>query len=122
MPGIPLRDLLVSNTSYDLIAIMHEVGFTLSKMTTHEFSEAGLFDKALNIIPHSPSDDYLGFAENCLKHKTVLSVLTSDVITKITQTLNRYSDLFPDKNDAYLVHADFDPANILVNKIDGYGK
>jgi Ser/Thr protein kinase RdoA (MazF antagonist)/GNAT superfamily N-acetyltransferase len=119
MPGLSLRDLLLGDAPHDLGTIMHEVGLILSRITAHEFLEAGFFDKELNLIPHSPSDDYLVFAKDCLSHETVLSVLTSDVIAKISQVLGHYGHLFPDKNEKHLVHADFDPANILVNKIDG---
>ena len=122
MPGLPLRDLLLGDTPHDLSAIMHEVGSILSRITAHEFSEAGFFDQELNIIPHSPSNDYLVFAKDCLSHETVLSVLTPDVITKISQVLAHYGHLFPDESEKNLVHADFDPANILVNKIDGLWK
>lgn len=122
MPGISLRDLLLGDAPHDLSAIMHEVGSILSRITAHEFSEAGFFDKELKIIPHSPSDDCLIFAKDCLKHETVLSVLTPDVITKISQVLAHYGYLFPDENEKHLVHADFDPANILVHKVDGSWK
>ncbi|HKY70045.1 MAG TPA: GNAT family N-acetyltransferase [Gammaproteobacteria bacterium] len=121
MPGIPLRELLLGDAPHDVSAIMYEVGTILSKITGPEFSEAGFFDKELNVIPHS-LDDYLIFAKDCLKHETVLSVLTSDVISKISQALGYYDHLFPDENQKHLVHADFDPANILVRKVDGLWK
>ena len=132
MPGISLRDLLLGDVPHDLGTIMHEVGLILSRITAHEFLEAGFFDKELNLIPHSPSDDYLIFAKKCLQNKTVQSVLTSQTISKISQVLGDYGHLFPGGSDLpmlklrqtrkHLVHADFDPANILVNKIDGLWK
>lgn len=122
MPGISLRDLLLGNASHDRSAIMHEVGTILSKITVHEFLEAGFFDKELNLISHSPSDDYLIFAKDCLQNKTVQSVLTPQTISKINQVLGQYGHLFPDESEKHLVHADFDPANILVHKIDGFWK
>ena len=45
MPGISLRDLLLGDAMHDLSTVMHEVGLTLSRITAHEFSEAGFFDK-----------------------------------------------------------------------------
>ena len=122
MPGISLRDLLLSDAPHDLGTIMHEVGLIFSRITAHEFLEAGFFDKELNLIPHSPSDDYLIFAKNCLQNKTVQSVLTSQTISKISQVLGDYGHLFPGGSEKHLVHADFDPANILVHKIDGLWK
>ena len=122
MSGIPLRDLLLSDVPHVLNAIMHEIGTILAKITAHEFPKAGFFDKALNIIPYSSSDDYLIFANNCLKHKTVLSVLTSEKISKISQVFERNAHLFPDEREKHLVHGDFDPANILIQKSDGVWK
>ncbi len=122
MLGLPLRDLLLSTAPHDLSAIMHEVGTILSKITAHEFSEAGFFDKKLNVIPHSPSDDCLIFAKDCLESKTVLSVLTPDMTSKISQVFHQYGHLFPGESENHLVHADFDPANILVNKVYGVWK
>jgi ribosomal protein S18 acetylase RimI-like enzyme len=122
MPGIPLRDLLLGDDPHDLSTIMHEVGTILSKIAAYEFSKAGFFDQELNIIPHSPSDDCLVFVKDCLKHETVLSALTPDIISKINKTLSQYDHLFPDESEKHLVHADFDPANILVDKIDNIWK
>jgi Ser/Thr protein kinase RdoA (MazF antagonist) len=119
MPGITLRDLLLSGVSHDLSEVMCEVGTILSKITAHEFSGAGCFDKELNVIPHFVSDDCLIFAKDYLKHETVLSVLSSDVVFKISQALDQYGHLFLEGIEKHLVHGDFDPANILVNKVDG---
>lgn len=121
MPGILLRDLLLSDAPYDLSAIMYEVGTILSKITTHEFSKTAFFDKELNVIPHS-AEDYLIFAKDCLKQETVLSVLTPETISKISRSLGHYGHLFTGGGKRHLVHGDFDPANILVNKVDGVWK
>lgn len=122
MLGFPLRDLLLGDVSYDLSVMMHEVGMILSKITAYEFSGVGFFDNELNIIPHSSSNDYLIFANDCLENETVSFVLTSDVISKISQAFAHYGHLFPSGDEKHLVHADFDPANILVHKIDGHWK
>jgi len=118
MPGISLRDLLLGKASYDISAIMYDVGAVLSNIITYEFSQAGFFDKDLNVVPPTSSDNCLIFAKNCLEHETVLSVLAPEMIYKISQVLDKYSHLFPNKNEKHLVHADFDPANILVHKTD----
>lgn len=116
MPGITVRDLLLGNESYNIDAIMHEVGEILAKIANHEFPKAGFFDKDLNIISEHLQDGYLNFAKEALNNKIVLDQLDSETITKINFYLARYE--FPDQNEKQLVHADFDPANILVNKID----
>ncbi len=122
MPGISLRDLLLSDKPYDIRAVMHDVGATLAKITKHTFPQAGFFDKDLNIMPKTPSEDYLSFAKACLEDKTVLSVLTPEMIANISQVFGKYRGLFPDTSEKHLVHADFDPSNILVKEVDGLWK
>jgi Ser/Thr protein kinase RdoA (MazF antagonist) len=136
MPGIALRDLLLGDVSHDISQVMHEVGAMLAKIAKYKFSEAGFFDKELNIAPYSSSENHLTFAQDCLKHETVSSMLTADSISKISQVLiqyshviskigrvpNKYGHLFPDESEKHLVHADFDPANILVHHVDGTWK
>lgn len=118
MTGMPLRDLLLGDAPHDLSAIMHELGTILSKITTHEFSRAGFFDQELDVIPYN-SSNIIKFAQDCLAHKTVLAVLTHEMISKIRDVLDQYGHLFPDENEKHLVHGDFDPANILVDKVKG---
>lgn len=122
MPGISLRDLLLRSPPYEIKAIMFEVGTILSKITAHEFPQAGLFDDELNVAPHSEADNYLSFTQDCLKDENILSILTPEMISKTIRVLNKYGHLFPDMNENHLVHADFDPANILVNKVDSVWK
>lgn len=123
LPGILLRDLLLSDTPHDISAIMYDVGEVLSKIAIHEFPQAGFFDKDLNVIPHTSLEAYLiDFANDCLRHKTVISVLSPDIIDDIKKIFDKYGHLFPDESEKHLVHADFDPANILVNEINGAWK
>ncbi len=120
--GISLRDLLLGNLPHDISLIMHEVGTILSKITEHEFSNAGFFDKELGVVPHTSSDHYLTFAKECLEKTTVLSVLNPHAISKINHYLDKYGHLFPKENEKHLIHADFEPANILVCMVNGAWK
>lgn len=122
MPGVPLRDLLLSHVTHNISVIMHEVGAILSKINAHTFSQSGFFDKELKVVSHTSLEDYLAFAKDCLKHETVLSVFSPKAISKISQAFDQYSHLFPDANEKCLVHGDFDPANILVDKVDKVDK
>ena len=122
MPGISLRELLLSDTSYNVSEVMHDVGATLAKITKHPFSQAGFFDKDLSVIPKTTSEDYLSFAKGFLEHETVLSMFTPEVLSNISQVIAEYSHLLPDANEKHLVHADFDPSNMLVNEVDGLWK
>lgn len=122
MPGISLRSLLLNDAQPNLEVIMYEVGTVLSKIASHEFLLTGSFDQELNVISSQDSDECITFAKNCLKHKTVLSALTPEMLSKIDNIFIRYGHLFPSKSDKRLVHGDFDPANILVSKVDGNWK
>ena len=117
MSGISLRDLFLGCVPHDLSTIMHEVGITLSNISAHTFSKAGFLDKDLNIIPYEFSD-VIKFAQDCLTHSTVLSVLDSSIISDIQKTIEQCTHLCQTDDEKHLVHGDFDPANILVDKIN----
>lgn len=117
IPGISLRDLLLGDTTHDLSAIMNKVGTILSKMTAYEFPKAGSLNHELEVIPHE-SSDIIKFAQDCLSDKTVLTALNPSVIAEIKKTIEQHASLFPTDDDKHLVHGDFDPANILVDKIN----
>ncbi len=120
--GVTLRELLLSNETYLLGDIMFEVGLVLSKITAHEFTCSGFFDKDLNIINKSAYENYLSFAKECLKNQMVLTHLDADDVLKINLLLDHNINFLPSANEKSLVHGDFDPANILVDKINGEWK
>jgi aminoglycoside phosphotransferase (APT) family kinase protein len=118
IPGITLRDLLLSDEPHDLYDIMYDVGVILSKIACHRFPAAGFFDENLHVIKNLAHDDYLKHAKASLQHNTVFDQLGEAMILKVSSILNSYAHLFPDDKERHLVHADFDPANMLVAKID----
>jgi GrpB-like predicted nucleotidyltransferase (UPF0157 family)/Ser/Thr protein kinase RdoA (MazF antagonist) len=117
MTGVPLRDLLLGDAPHDLNAIMSEVGLILSKITAHEFPKAGFLNKELEVTPYE-SSEVIKFAQGCLNDKTVLSVLSPEMIDEIKEAIDQHANLFPNNDEKRLVHGDFDPANILVDKIN----
>jgi len=114
IPGITLRDLLLSEEQHDLGAIMYNVGAMLSKIATYQFTAAGFFDRDLKVIKKFAQGDYLKYAKDSLDDNIVLMQLGSPIIANIYFLLDKYAHLFPTDNEKQLVHADFDPANILV--------
>lgn len=116
--GISLRDFLLSNAPEAIGAVMSEVGMILSKITAYEFSKAGFLNKDLGVVPYE-SSDIIKFAQDCLNDKTVLSVLSPEVVAEIKKAIEQHATLFPNSDEKYLVHGDFDPANILVDQING---
>lgn len=117
IPGITLRDLLLSEEPHDIGDVMMEVGEVLAEITKQEFSMAGFFDENLTVVEQTPKEFFFTFAKDCLQNKNVIAQLSEDTISKINYYLNEYGHFFSDE-EKHLVHADFDPANILVDKIN----
>jgi aminoglycoside phosphotransferase (APT) family kinase protein len=119
MPGIALRDLLLANGNPPLGKIMYKVAVMLSVIAKHKFTAAGFFDKHLHVVKELDPNGYLDFVKTCLKNDVILSVLDTKIISEIEHFINKYSALFPTNQNSCLVHADFDPANILVSNTQG---
>lgn len=117
--GITLRDFLLSNQAHDTVEIMSEVGQLLAKIQSIQFSRSGLFDEVLKVAEVITSADYMIFAKSCLIHPVVIEILGNDKIAKIEYYFEKYKAFFPDEKQHGLVHADFDPANILVVEKQG---
>lgn len=118
LPGITLRELLLSKLVHNVETIMFKVGQMLAKIQAYQFPNPGFFDEKLTIAETLPENSFLTFSELSLNHPSVIDCLGSDVITTIRQNFNSLQNVFPNENESHLVHADFDPANILVDKID----
>lgn len=116
--GISLRDFLLSNAPEAMGSVMSEVGMILSKITAYDFPKSGFLNKDLEVIPYE-SSDVKKFAQDCLNDKTVVSALDPSVIAETKKAIKQYAYLFSTDDEKHLVHGDFDPANILVDQING---
>jgi hypothetical protein len=117
MPGISLRDLLLIHPHECIQEVMFEAGQTLGRIQSHLFPKAGFFDADLNVNQSISKQDCLTFAQECLAHSTVFETIGPECIHRLTRIFEKYGSFFPDENQTHLVHGDYDPANILVNKI-----
>ena len=68
LPGITLRDLLLSNEPHDVSALMFNAGQLLSNIQSHLFTNAGFFVDELNITELSSQNGLIDFAHQCLNH------------------------------------------------------
>ena len=120
MPGIPLRNLLLGTEVYNLEDIMMQVGALLTKISSYKFTESGFLNRDLEVVEKLGNDSLKQFIYSCLEHKKIEKYLGADMSVKIRYLV----DLIPNVNDKNinLVHADFDPANILVSYVDGKWK
>jgi GrpB-like predicted nucleotidyltransferase (UPF0157 family)/aminoglycoside phosphotransferase (APT) family kinase protein/GNAT superfamily N-acetyltransferase len=117
MPGIPLRDLLLGQEPHDIGSIMYEVGSWLAKISSHKFPNAGFFDRDLHVKQGFGDESIKEFSLNCLKHPEVKRHLSTETMDSIERLLKQSPD-YPNAT-VTLVHADFDPANILVERREG---
>ncbi|MBW8309589.1 MAG: aminoglycoside phosphotransferase family protein [Candidatus Paracaedibacteraceae bacterium] len=122
MSGIPLRNLLLGNTPHNVSQIMDEVGIILSKIASYKFPKSGFFDENLAVTGKAGFPDYPQFLQECLQNKIVQATLPATVLSQITYYIHTYRHLLPDESESHLVHADFDPANILVDFMEGEWK
>jgi len=115
--GITLRELLLSNHTYDINEIMYQVGEMLAKLQQFTFPMSGFFDNQLK-VRHIADDKITLFVKTCLQHKTVKGVLTKEQVNILSQMFDQHEKLLQKIDEKHLVHGDFSPDNILVNKMD----
>lgn len=122
MSGMSLRDLLLNHPHESMQNVMGEAGQILSAIQSHEFSTSGFFDADLKVSHPTSRQSYITEARDCLTHPTVVTQFGKENIATIEAILTQYGLLFPGEDQTHLVHGDYDPANILVNKIEGQWK
>ena len=123
IPGISLSEHLLKHKPHNRqFDIMTEAGEMLAKLREFQFSESGFFDQALNIIIPLNRKAHIHFIQECLRDKNVISQLAAPARLQIKRYFDCHATLLPDKDSQQLVHGDFDPANILVNKVNGQWK
>lgn len=120
--GIQLRTLLLSQETYDLASVMYDIGKMLATFQNYQFQNSGFFNRELKPIEILNQEDYVEFAKNCLTQKIVRENIDTLSLEKINFLLVKNQKYFPSNKEHNLVHADFDPANILVSSKNGTWK
>ncbi len=118
--GQSLRDLLLSNKKTDIKDIMSKVGKSLGVIASIKFPYRGLFNKNLEVENRITSEGFISFCFECLDDDKVKSALPQKQRDQIKNIFKVYKNLLPDESERNLVHADFDPANILVVENNGH--
>ena len=118
MSGVSLRDLLLKEPPQHIKTLLTEAGLLLSRLQNYRFSTAGFFDANLHISHPLSLSAHISFAEGCLEHKSVIKQIGREQIAKISYYLHKNQNLLPTNAKNYLVHGDYDPANILVDKVN----
>jgi len=123
LPGKSLRDFLLSNTAnHEIEKMMFAVGVVLARIANFQFPCSGTFNRDLAFIGGCSQEGYLHFMNLFLKKEIILSHFTAPVLLKVEEFTEKNKNLFPTGEETSFVHGDFDPANILVNQIEGEWK
>lgn len=117
--GITLRDYLLDRDRKDMPTLMEEAGSILTKIHRFRFEGSGFLDENLSISQPIDREGYTAFAEECLQHPTVRSQIDEAQIEEIGRHFERFAEFLPSAEECCLVHADYDPANILVDCQNG---
>ena len=117
--GIPLRDFLLSDSQNNVSQIMYKVGKALGVISNIKFPHSGFFNKNLEVTKKIRRDELVDFCLGSLEDTNVQSVISTENIDQIKALFRMYENFLPDASEKNLVHADFDPANILVIQRNG---
>ena len=119
LPGQTLRDLLLKGKSPDISDIMFKVGRTLGEIAKIKFPSSGFFNKNLEVEKDITPEGFVDFCFECLENNKVKATLPQGQREQIKSIFRVYKNLLPGDTESNLVHADFDPANILVSEVNG---
>ncbi|MFC7781985.1 phosphotransferase family protein [Legionella taurinensis] len=116
--GISLREVLLGNEKQHGDSLLYQAGVLLGQIQTHRFNSAGFFDRELHIVkPENPT--LAAFVDRQLTHPTASAQLSTAQRQRIATCFSRFAACLPNESPAHLVHGDYDPANLLVDKSDG---
>ena len=115
--GVPLRDVLLHYGQAEWIDTMKDVGTMLAAVGKMDFHVAGLFDADLNVVKPFVSEEMSEEVYAILHDPVAAGYLGDERAEKIHQVYSTHVALIPDASHHHLVHGDFDPSNILVDKV-----
>ena len=117
--GESMRDVILSNNIESISECAFSAGVYLNQLRSISLPYGGFFqDSHLTIRPFNKDEEYLAFATSCTKHQNVSESLGNQRVKAVLDLINKNLHFLPTKTDANLTHADFDPANMLVKKVD----
>lgn len=119
LPGTTLRDFLLREKKTDISNIMFKVGEALGAISNIKFPSSGFFNRNLETTNSLTREGFVDFCLESLGDNNVKAVITGQQIEQIRNIVKVYKNLLPDGTEKNLVHADFDPANILVTETEG---
>lgn len=119
--GTLMREIVLSKNE-QAQEIVFEAGQYLDVLRKIKFDKGGFFDEKLSVRQFSEEEKYLPYVLNILKDNIVKDSLGYSLLDSVRKLVEQNSHLLPDLDDANLTHGDYDPANIMVKKINGRWK
>ncbi len=118
-PGLPMREVLIHQPEEKWQSAVTEAGELLGLLKKIAFPSAGFFGEDLSInTPSSPSDLFI-YARTCLNNPLIEKILGTSQMDLLEKWIEAHILYQPNLLDASLVHGDYDPANILIEKTKG---
>jgi Ser/Thr protein kinase RdoA (MazF antagonist) len=119
LEGMTLRDLLLDKSEDPLCAV-HDAGRICAAFQKHRFASPGSFEGDLRVKSDKEPPDFVKFAEECLAHPFTQQQFGAAKSRRLLRLLEESRASLPDNKQSFLVHGDYDPANIFVKR-DGAG-
>lgn len=115
VPGTPVDVLLTTLSEDDAHAVGVVAGRALAAIGTIGFDRPGFFTDA-SLRPETMSGDLAGFVGDCLRRTDPGWQLTESEMDGLRALAVAWTPLVP--QDARLVHADFNPKNLLAERTE----
>jgi aminoglycoside phosphotransferase (APT) family kinase protein len=120
--GVLMRDIILSGNEQAIRECSREAGKYLAVLRSIRFTQGGFFQPDGSVSPFKDEEDYLPYVHFLLNEAGVKASLGTDLIAEVSKLIDENVRCIPDKDDANLTHADYDPANILVRQDQGAWK
>ncbi len=117
-----MREVILSGDAQAIYDCAFEAGRYLNQLRKITFEQGGFFQADLSIRPFEKQEEYQPFVLDLLNDAIVQNSLGQQLHQSTTLWLQKHMALLPDKQESNLTHGDFDPANILVENINGHWK
>ena len=115
--GILLRDLIFSGEETSICDTVYQAGMYLNELRKIEFSRSGFLNENLQVTPFSENENYAQLIQDLLTDEKIAQILGNELLIRLRDLVDENSDLLLSINDINLTHGDYDPSNILVDRI-----
>jgi aminoglycoside phosphotransferase (APT) family kinase protein len=120
--GTLMRELILSGDAGAIHDCAFEAGRYLNQIRKITFEQGGFFQADLSVRPFEKQEEYQPFVFGLLDDGIVKNSLGNKLHQITALWVQRHMELLPAKQESNLTHGDFDPANILVQNVNGHWK